>query len=105
MAKIAVIFAQKFEESEYRKPAEAFREAGHELIHIGGEEKKTEKRKTQEGPVKIDKSVKEVSVHDFDALLIPGGYYPDRLEFPEDEFQFVKAFVESGKLVFGTGRK
>ncbi|MBU1206042.1 MAG: hypothetical protein KKH04_03800 [Proteobacteria bacterium] len=48
MAKIAVIFAQKFEESEYRKPAEAFREAGHELIHVGGEEKKTEKRKTQE---------------------------------------------------------
>lgn len=53
MAKIAVIFAQKFEESEYRKPAEAFREAGHELIHVGGEEKKTEKRKNQEGQLKL----------------------------------------------------
>jgi protease I len=105
MARIAIIFPQKFEESEYRKPAEAFRKAGHELVHVGGEAKKREKRKIRGNLRRIDKSVKEVSVHDFDALLIPGGYFPDRLEFAEDEFEFVRAFMESGKFVFGAGRK
>ncbi len=105
MARIAILFPKKFEEPEYRKPAEAFRKAGHELVHVGGEAKKREKRKIQGNLGKIDKSVKEVSVQDFDALLIPGGYFPDRLEFAEAELQFVRAFMESGKLVFGAGRK
>ncbi len=37
---------------------------------------------------------------DFDALLIPGGYSPDKLRADEDAVRFVKDFVESGKPVF-----
>jgi putative intracellular protease/amidase len=40
MARIAVIFAQSFEESEYLKPARTFRRAGRELIHVGRKEEK-----------------------------------------------------------------
>lgn len=105
MAKIAVIFAQKFEDSEYLQPAEALKKAGHELVHVGGKEGGIVKAEPPGKIFQIDKAVKEVSVHEFDALLIPGGYFPDRLRFDEDEFQFVKAFVESGKFVLGTGRK
>ena len=36
MARIAILFPQRFEEPEYRKPAEAFHRAGHELVHLGG---------------------------------------------------------------------
>ncbi len=35
MKKIAVIIGQDFEDSEYTKPAEAFKAAGHELVHVG----------------------------------------------------------------------
>ena len=34
MSKIAIIITDMFEDAEYTKPAEAFKEAGHELIHI-----------------------------------------------------------------------
>lgn len=48
----------------------------------------------------IDKSVSEVEVDDFDALLIPGGYSPDKLRVDEDAVRFTADFVTSGKPVF-----
>ena len=100
MSKIAVIITDFFEDSEYTEPAEAFKKAGHELIHVGLEEGKTVKGKKKETPVQIDKAVKNVSVEDFDALLIPGGYSPDKIRVDEDAVNFTKEFVRSNKPVF-----
>lgn len=61
---------------EYTEPAQAFKEAGHEVITIdkqSGNEVTRKKGTT----VKIDKSIYEVHPADFDALLIPGGFSPD----------------------------
>jgi protease I len=104
MARIGIIFSKRSEELEYRKPAEAFHRAGHELVHLGGPAKEKEKSPIQGSPRKIEKSIEEVSVQEFDALLIPGGYYPERLEFAEEELHFLMAFLETGKPIFGTGR-
>ena len=100
MSNIAVIITDLFEDSEYTEPAEAFKKADHALIHLGLEEGKTVKGKKEETPVKIDKAVKDVSVEDFDALLIPGGYSPDKIRVDQNAVQFTKNFVESGKPVF-----
>jgi protease I len=100
MKKIAVIITDFFEDSEYTEPAEAFKEAGHELIHVGLEEGKTVKGKKKKTPVQIDKAVKNVSVEDFDALLIPGGYSPDKIRVDEDAVNFTKEFVQNNKPVF-----
>ena len=35
MARIGVLIDNKFEDSEYSKPAKAYRKAKHELIHLG----------------------------------------------------------------------
>ncbi len=100
MSKIAVIITDMFEDSEYSEPAKAFKMAGHELAHVGLKAGKTVKGKKKGTPVRIELGVKEVSVDDFDALLIPGGYSPDQLRVDEDAVRFVKEFVESGKPVF-----
>ncbi len=100
MSRIAVIITDMFEDSEYSKPAKAFKKAGHELVHVGLKARQTVKGKRKGTPVKIDKAVKDLPAHDFDALFIPGGYSPDRLRADEDAVQFVKIFVESGKPVF-----
>ena len=100
MSNIAVIITDFFEDSEYTEPAEAFKKAGHELIHVGLEEGKTVKGKKKDTPVQIDKAVKNVSVEDFDALLIPGGYSPDKIRVDEDAVNFTKEFVRSNKPVF-----
>ena len=100
MSKIAVIITDFFEDSEYTEPAEAFKKAGHELSHVGLEKGTTVKGKKEQTPVKIDEAVKNVSVNDFDALLIPGGYSPDKLRAHKDAVQFAKEFVQSDKPVF-----
>jgi protease I len=100
MSTIAVIITDMFEDSEYSEPAAAFKNAGHKLVHIGLKAGETVKGKNRGTRVKTDKAVKEVSVDEFDALLIPGGYSPDKLRVDEDAVRFAKQFVESGKPVF-----
>lgn len=100
MSNIAVIITDLFEDSEYTEPAAAFEKAGHSLTHVGLAEGNTVKGKKEGTPVKIDKAVKDVSVKDFDALLIPGGYSPDKIRVDQDAVQFTREFVKSGKPVF-----
>jgi len=100
MANIAVIITNMFEDSEYSEPAKAFRQAGHKLIHIGLKAGETVKGKKDGTPVAVEKSVKDASAADYDALLIPGGYSPDILRADDDAVRFAKEFVESGKPVF-----
>jgi protease I len=99
MSKVAVVITDMFEDSEYAKPAEALKKAGHKLIHVGLKSGTTVKGEKQGTPVKIDKTAQEVKVADFDALLIPGGYSPDKLRVDDQVVRFVKEFVESGKPV------
>lgn len=98
-SKIATLITNLFEDVEYTEPAQAFKEAGHEVITIdkqSGNEVTGKKGTT----VKIDKSIDEVNPADFDALFIPGGFSPDLLR-EEDRFgEFAKAFIQDEKPVF-----
>jgi protease I len=100
MSRIAVLIENDFEDSEYSKPAEAFKAASNELIHVGLKKGETVKGEKNDTPVKIDESVQEISARQFDALFIPGGYSPDRLRAHEEAVSFVKDFMYSGKPVF-----
>lgn len=100
MARIAVIITDDFEDSEYSRPAEAFREKGHELVHVGFKAGEIVKGKKEHTPVTIDRSVTDAMAKDFDALLIPGGYSPDKLRADEEAVRFVKGFADSNKPVF-----
>jgi len=100
MAKIAILITDLFEDSEYTKPAEAFKNAGHQIVHLGLKAGATVKGKKENTPVKIDKSGKDALADDYDALLIPGGYSPDKLRVDDDIVNFTRDFVNSGKPVF-----
>ena len=100
MSKVAVIITDLFEDSEYTEPAKAFLDAGHELVHIELEAGKTVKGKKEGTEVVIDRSVTDVSADDFDALLIPGGFSPDKLRAFDEPVAFAKAFMDNNKPVF-----
>lgn len=100
MSRIAVIIDDMFEDSEYTQPAEEFKGKGHELIHIGIKKSGIVKGKKKQTPVQIDKAITDVSVDDFDALLIPGGFSPDKLRAHDEAVVFSKNFMESGKPIF-----
>jgi protease I len=51
------------------------------------------------GPVAVDTSVDQVAEADFDALVIPGGYAPDKLRRSEAVLSLVRDFDAAGKPI------
>jgi protease I len=100
MSKVAVIIDEGFEDSEYQKPVDALKHAGHEVVNVGLKKNSDIKGKDNKSKAHIDEAILDASVDEFDALLIPGGYSPDHLRAHESAVEFVGDFVESGKPVF-----
>lgn len=100
MKKVAVVISDLFEDSEYTEPRAAYEKAGHRVITIGHEQGLTVTGKKGESSFTVDKGIGEVSVEDFDALLIPGGFAPDIMRDDERFVALAKAFMDQGKPVF-----
>jgi len=100
MAKIAAILEDMFEDVEFTKPVEKFKKSGHEVTVVGIKAGKPLTGKKNETKVKVDESLKKVSPDDFDALLIPGGYSPDKLRTHKEAVDFVRSFMDKNKPVF-----
>ncbi|MBF0215843.1 MAG: type 1 glutamine amidotransferase [Candidatus Omnitrophica bacterium] len=99
MARVGVLIDDMFEDSEYVKPAKAFKDAGHGLVNIGVKMGAVTGAKTGV-KVEIDKTASEVRPDDFDAIFIPGGYSPDRLRSNDEVVNFVKQFGATDKPIF-----
>ncbi|MGH9138309.1 MAG: type 1 glutamine amidotransferase domain-containing protein [Acidimicrobiales bacterium] len=99
MARIAFVLADDFEDSEFQVPYERVRESGHHAVVVGKEKgvEVTGKR----GRVKqgIDATPELVSVNDLDALVVPGGYSPDKLRTDSRIVSLVKHMDAAGKTV------
>ncbi len=99
MAKVAFVLADNFEDSEFRVPYDRIREAGHEVTVIGTEAGKEVKGKQGEETFTPEATPDQVNPADFDALVIPGGYAPDKLRMDEGVVKFVKDISSSDKPV------
>lgn len=100
MSKVAVILADLFEDSEFTEPVAAFRNAGHDITVVGLRAGAIVKGKKKGTEVRIDTTPAESPVDCFDALLIPGGYSPDKLRVDKGAVEFVSRFMLAGKPVF-----
>lgn len=94
MANIAVIITDLFEDAEYSEPVAAFTKAGHTVVTVGLLAGAVVTGKKEETRVTIDRAVSDVSVDDFDALFIPGGYSPDKLRVDDNAVGFVREFMK-----------
>ncbi|MEY4514263.1 MAG: hypothetical protein RLZZ450_6385 [Pseudomonadota bacterium] len=100
MAKIAVLLADDFEDSEFRIPYDRLRAKGHELTVLGVSAAGTEvKGKKGKETVKIEATARERKASEFAAVLIPGGYSPDHLRTDEAIVSFVKDAARAGKPI------
>jgi protease I len=100
--KIAFLAADMFEQAELTGPWEALEQAGAELelVSLKDGEIQGFDHYDKAGSFKVDRSVEEASVDDYDALVLPGGVgNPDNLRQDENAVQFVRAFFEQGKPV------
>ncbi len=99
MAKVAFVLAEDFEDSEFQVPYDRIREAGHQVTVIGSESGKEVRGKKGEASFTLEATPDEVNAADFDALVIPGGYAPDKLRTSEGAVKFVKAVFDDDKPV------
>lgn len=100
MVKVATVITDLFEDIEFTSPKEALENAGHEVVTIGVEGNQEVTGKSENTKVKIDHGIDDVSPEDFDALMIPGGYSPDKLRKDERFLEFVRYFSDKQMPIF-----
>jgi protease I len=100
--KIAILATDGFEQSELMEPRKALDKAGAKTVVIAPKAGKIKGwNHTDWGePVNVDMELSNADVHDFDALVLPGGVMnPDHLRMDAKAVDFVGQFVKSGKPV------
>nr|WP_283234692.1 type 1 glutamine amidotransferase domain-containing protein [Candidatus Protofrankia californiensis] len=95
--------ADGVERVELDQPCGALHSAGArtEVLSVhSGEIQARQQDTLPAGTVAVDRLVGEVSVDDYDALLLPGGTVnPDHLRMDRDAVGFVRAFAATGKPI------
>jgi protease I len=100
--KIAILATDGFEQAELMEPRKALESAGAQTVVIAPKAGKIKGWKhTDWGEtVNVDKELSQADVHDYDALVLPGGVMnPDHLRMDPKAVDFVGQFVKSGKPV------
>ena len=90
--KIACLLASEFEDSELKIPVERLRAAGYTVEIIGVKADEILKGHKGKETARVDLSIDDVDVDDYEGLLIPGGYSPDKLRADDRFVEFVRAF-------------
>jgi len=95
---VGILVEDQYEDIELWYPLLRLREAGAEVVVIGKEKGKryTGKRGY---PMTADASADETSADDLSALIVPGGYAPDRMRVHEELIDLVRDVNAQGKAV------
>lgn len=95
---VMVLAEDLYEDLELWYPVFRLREEGAQISLIGTG-KKTYKGKNGY-PVTVDSSIQDINEkNNFDAVIIPGGYAPDRLRRYPEVISIVRKMHEHGKVV------
>lgn len=99
MARVAIVLADDFEDSEFRVPFDRLHDAGHVVTIVGREAGRPVTGKRGRETCTPTATPDTVGAADFDALVVPGGFSPDKLRMDERIVRFVRDFFLSVKPV------
>ncbi len=101
--RVAILAADGVERVELERPRQALDDAGARTVLVSirsGEIQARNHDLEDAGTFPVDRVINDVSVEDYDALLLPGGTVnPDKLRMEAAAVNFVRDFVQSGKRV------
>jgi protease I len=100
--KIAILATNGFEQAELEVPRDMLSKAGAtvDVVSLAAGEIKGWDKKDWGRPVKVDKTLDQVSSNDYDALVLPGGQInPDLLRVEPKALNFIKAIFDAKKVV------
>lgn len=99
MSKVAFLLSNDFEDSEFRVPFDTLTKAGHTVQVLGEAANTKVTGYHRRESVAIESTVGGHDINEFDALVIPGGYSPDRLRVDAAIVDFVREYCEAGKII------
>lgn len=97
--KVAILAADDYEDLELWYPYYRMKEAGAEVKVVGTSSSADVVQSKHGYPVEIDLRAHKVNPDEFDAVMVPGGWAPDRLRRCEATLNFVKTLFEQSKVV------
>src|SRR6266542_5760414 len=94
---VAVLVENLYQDLEVWYPVLRMREAGAEVTIVGPAARTYSSKHGYE--VRADKSAEQIDAAGFDALIIPGGYAPDRMRLHKPMVDLVREMFRRGKVV------
>jgi protease I len=99
MARIAVLAAKDFQDTELAYPIDKLREVGHVVEVLGEHAHEVIEGKLHQERVRTDAAFAERDPTGYDAIVIPGGYSPDHLRMVPAAVSFVREFARTGRPI------
>ena len=96
--RVAILVEDEFEDRELIGPIEALRAAGAHVVLVGPTEGK-QFRSRHGQVVTSDLAARAAQIADFDAVVIPGGYAPDKMRLRHSMVDLVRDAMAAGKPV------
>jgi deglycase len=96
--KVLILAADDFEDMELLYPLHRLIEE-EVAVTVAGLDDHPVRGKKGYGPLPVDTTVDQVAEPSFDALVIPGGYAPDKLRRSDVVLDLVRAFDTAGKPI------
>ena len=96
--KVLILAAADFEDMELLYPLHRLIEE-EVTVTVAGLDDHPVRGKKGYGPLPVDTTVDQVAEPSFDALVIPGGYAPDKLRRSDVVLDLVRAFDTAGKPI------
>ena len=97
--RIAILAEEGFEDSELIEPLRAMKDASARVVVVGSGTKDVYTGKRGNATIKVDTTADKVEADDFDAVIVPGGYAPDRMRLHQSMVDLVREAYDSGKVI------
>jgi protease I len=96
---IAILAEEDFEDAELMQPLRAMKDAGASVMIVGSGSKKSYRGKRGSAEVTADAAADKVDAGQFDAIIVPGGYAPDKMRLHQPMIDLVRKANAAGKVI------
>ena len=93
---VAMLIEEEYEDREVTQPLETLRAAGVTVVVVGPVAGASYRGKRAEALVTADIAAGRAKINDFDAVVIPGGFAPDRMRMRHAMVDLARDAMEAG---------
>jgi len=97
--RVALLIEEDFEDRELPQLIESLRRSGLDVVIVGPTAGTDYRGKRRDAVVRSDVAAAAARARDFDVVIVPGGYAPDRIRLRHAMVDLVRDTLEAGKPV------